>query len=59
MKSIIKYFKEPFQEYDGEWKGIYYYDEMRGRRNTILGIVWMIAIFIFAAGIGLLILKLK
>lgn len=31
--SIWNYFKEPFAKYDNKWKGMYYYIELRERKE--------------------------
>lgn len=46
MWKIIKYFTEPFENYDGKWKGISYYEKIRHRRDMILFWAWFILIFI-------------
>lgn len=39
--AIKNYFTAPFEDYDGNWKGIIYYEEMRMRKEWIkfLGII--------------------
>ena len=34
-RVIKRYFTEPFEDYDGNWKGIVYYEEMRMRKNGL------------------------
>ena len=41
---IKRYFTEPFEDYDGNWKGIIYYEKMRMRKEWIK--FWVIMIFI-------------
>ena len=33
--KIKRYFTEPFEDYDGNWKGIIYYEKMRMRKKQI------------------------
>lgn len=41
---IKRYFTEPFDDYDGNWKGIIYYEEMRIRKGWVK--FWLVMIVI-------------
>lgn len=43
---IKRYFTEPFEDYDGNWKGFIYYEKMRIRKECIK--FWGIMIFLIA-----------
>ena len=45
---IIRYFTEPYKKYDGEWKGLCYYERMADRRFyfTCIGMSLSIVIII-------------
>tara|TARA_R110000787_G_scaffold176356_1_gene288559 strand:+ start:66 stop:278 length:213 start_codon:yes stop_codon:yes gene_type:complete len=44
---IKRYFTEPFKDYDGNWKGIVYYEEIRMRKECIK--FWVIMIVIITS----------
>lgn len=52
LYGVIKcYFIEPFDEYDGNWKGIIYYEKMRIRKEWIK--FWLIMIVIIVGVVSL------
>lgn len=54
--DMINFFIDPYKKYDGNWRGFYYYDKMRLRKEyfkfwVILIICFFVLFFAFEAQI--------
>jgi len=45
IKNFLNYFFEPYQKYDGNWKGIIHYEALAERRLNFKIILIVIAVF--------------